>query len=357
MKPYQSILRQLQDQFSARKGNYLNKIPLYIIFTDVDGTLIRYSPEDELTQLFEGDKITREIVSYAKQENIPLIPVTGRSLQGENGLLTLFSERFKDFLDESPFDVAVTAVGTEINIKQQGSEWKLDPLFIQNIEQSVKFNREEIYKELIRPGGVNDQLIVTFSHIGLCFQERDTEENVEKWKNSALDGFIPGDHYNTNMPGKFKISYYFEGDEDTRISVSLAFRDILNKLGLNKVLIVTSKDITLPQGVIRYNLDLLAAAKDYAVNYIHRHLEEELQSLDLSNAYLFSITCGNAGNDLQMLLDSGNQSMYVSDSTAELKNEIKKEIRLSKVIYESPFTAPKAILDILKNRDIIREDS
>jgi len=332
----------------------------YIIFTDIDDTLLRFSPNATSDQLVREDQITKDMLLLANKEGIPIIPVTGRGLNIEFGVKPLFEGRLQIEYDNF-FDITVSDGCTVINHQNNPHNWQIDTEYDERLEKESGFSREKIYATLTGTDGINVQLQQEFSDTLLRFQPRDTPENIVKW-NAKEDSTM------AIPPQKYKISYIFESTDDIREKVHARLEQLLLLAGFDKVVVLTSRDKILSEHVCRYNIDIMPVNKAFPVNYIVPIIQNYLTESDPSTK-LFTIVVGNDGNDKNMILSAGDIGMCVADSTQELTNTLIKnslygegDLKIYQIqgkkrpIYISPYPGPQALYELIKNREVILRD-
>lgn len=258
------------------------------LFTDIDDTFFKAGRE----------KSMKELTDNLRENNIPLIAVTGNDYKR-------ILDRIKS--GELPcFDVIVGSVGTEIFFLHKNEddtfEYKRDKYFDEMLG-SCNFDRREIV-------GKSIELIETLSgEMPECefnFQNLQTEESF--LLNQSTD-YQP-----------YKVSFYFFADEESLDKVveivSDKFSDksiiICEEIGYNSKLSPEDKKR-------KYCLDILPLTKGDAVNYLSK-----MTGIDQG------VVSGDSGNDVRMLLDSSNlNAVLVGGYKQEALKNIKKEIEES----------------------------
>ncbi len=252
---------------------------LVAAFSDIDGTFIyvwkpneedRKDKQEELVAFREAFQrvrfqwSTERTTQFLEEHHVPIIAVTGRDLKmvQEDQRLPMF-------------DGVASAVGTEVYSNQKDGTYQLDDQFDSYLRQDIGYKREEVYQVC---AGFQHNLVLANQEIKLEFQPRDRVGSSEQ-------------------PQPYKISFNFEGDQQTVDMLNSAegeqsLRAVLNENGFQNVKLVFSWDRDLGGGRSRYNIDVVPLTKKDAVDYLAKKFG------------CLAFTAGDSGNDKEMIFES-----------------------------------------------------
>ena len=251
-----------------------------LAFTDIDGTWMNTSDTGP-------NPASTDVLNTLRKDNIPLIAVTGRSIELVDNDPRLSS----DF----PFDAVFTAVGTELwitKINPDGSRtFALDPEWDFFVRDEQGFKRELVYPECVK---IRDMLNKGNPGYKLEFQPRDIPSNVDQWNAFKTDIGAPkpaGDE-----PQPYKISYTFSGSLADAATLKARFLAELSQAGYGKVQVVMSQEKKSGQGdILKFNLDIVPITKADAVQHLAKRAQEELHLPETP----LTMYAGDSGNDIE----------------------------------------------------------
>jgi hydroxymethylpyrimidine pyrophosphatase-like HAD family hydrolase len=234
------------------------------IFTDIDNTFV-----------YDGCKAaTVAVLGLACKRRMPVVAVTGADLN------SVFS---RIMADELPyFRALATSCGTEIYFLSKGGYYQ-DHHWDNQLRS--RFNRKEVF---FRAENLAREWAVTSPGCELEIQKKKVTE-------------------------KYKVSFYFKASDG--LVASMAAEEILSYF--SEYQLAWCEDITWEpkDGLRRYCVDVLAANKQDAVEYI----TEQLGITD-------GIVAGDSGNDAEMVLDCDRRfvGVVVGGAREELKEALRK---------------------------------
>lgn len=297
-----------------------------IIFaTDIDGTWLMPHTEERHAYY---DEVTRSLAAKLDELNIPVVAVTGRTLQ-----MVLSDERLK-VEGRSMFDGIITSVGTEFYIRT----------LIENHEEFVLNPRWDAYLRVcgFEPLKADEAI---HSVIEEYMKRGGTYEITQQ-----LD---KGEHY--------KRSYFAiaDGEDGKRLSeyslLSSAIESTMRQYE-KQVYIMLSSDAVMVDGMrqYRFNIDALPVTKADALRFLFQ---------EYMNISPYVVYAENSENGIDALEELGG--IVVGGATEELTRRIKSEPtifpRLSRfhvtkrtdettrvIYFGGSERGPETILDLLR---------
>jgi len=233
--------------------------PREVLISDIDWTFYHKDIPEETDRLYQ----TLEKVG------IPVCYCTGRDL-----------ERVTGQPDLPQPDLAITAVGTEIWVRQQDDSFQKDPLYRERLLQD--WQRDKIYQLAQDCVQQNPNVLV--------FQDRDKPENQGKPE-------MP-------TPEEFKISLYFYGGQEEARKMEEKMKELFG----GEIGIVFSTNWREENC---FYVDILPKLEAKTGKAMPIHY---LKSL----AGFRSIVAGDGGNDADMLFGSGSQAIVVGNFLPEM---------------------------------------
>lgn len=257
------------------------------LFTDIDNTFYKADKKDALATL------TRE----AREKNIPIIAVTGNDFKG-------MKEKINK--EELPyFDVVVGSVGTEI--------WVLH----KKVDSQITYKKDDYFEKLLIESGFEREKLVRTSIDFIDDLKNSLPESEIDFQNPELEReWLSNKNLNCQP---FKISLYFFANQQLLKEIS---KKAEKKFSNQSVIICEeiNYNSSLPpnEETKKYCLDMLPVTKKDAVDYLSK-----LAGIKQG------IVAGDSGNDVDMLLNSGNLNAVL---VGGYKNEAIREI--NKSIFE-----------------------
>jgi hydroxymethylpyrimidine pyrophosphatase-like HAD family hydrolase len=270
------LLRKAYDN-SELRGMYQEKKskqePFYALFADIDNTFYRSDRAESSKRLAEE----------CHDQNFPVICDTGN-----------YFGRVKSRVDsqELPkFQAVASSVGTEIWVLQKSGEYV----------------RDENYREMLLKKGFNRTNVAQTALDIISKTPKETELEFQ-WP-EAEETFL---QTGKEMEGQeFKVSLFFRGNNMSQVeSIVESFEKHFPAFR-----IVVCEDIGDAKGN-KYCLDILAATKADAVNYL-----ADITGIE------GGIVAGDSGNDTDMLLDSNSdiEGVLVGGYKPEAWHTLKKK--------------------------------
>lgn len=298
----------------------------YVVFSDLDGTLFpakKYRQSGNYPELLRA---TKDVIANLRVLNIPLVPVTGRSLNDLNKTLDFHGINTPD---GSPFPIHIYSSGKNIQYQNSSNDWHEDFRY----DAIVKSQREQIIGKL-----------------GPFYVDL---EQLLKAANIETVHFIPRDQQPCDEPFK---TYIFEGNTEIVDFIAETANHLMRKYGLEEVRQSTSEVAEITEDRSKFAHSFLPFDKADAINYVL----DQLNDLSLPRR-IQGITIGNSGNDFSMLMESGEFGCVVGESTGELLAKLKKYPYILESYYTEYITTyghrniyhgkgigPNTILEILE---------
>lgn len=308
------------------------------LFTDLDGTYVvwkNFSQQEQTTLSLEEKralsvdfaqpyiKSAERLLERLNKKSRPIFAVSGRDMN----LIRIGQPGGKEFerAHFPMFPACAGAVGTEISILQKDGTYIPDDEWTDYIRNNIGFNRAHIYGQaatIDEPATGCVGLLQKLSEYKLQFQTRDTPQNVLAWQNDPENK--QGNKIE-EKPQDFKISFWFEGNNQSITTVKQAFEEMLSSVAINRpqVKTVISHHKTLNNGEHVFNLDLVPVSKRDAIEY-------------MANKYhLFAVVSGDSGNDEDMLLNALPKKqaagVIVGGAKAELVESVHSTLESSEI--------------------------
>ncbi|MFA5995177.1 MAG: HAD family hydrolase [Patescibacteria group bacterium] len=260
------------------------------LFTDIDGTFV-LDERHHLQQQENYWETTLAITAILKQYQIPLIAVTGRSVD----VMLLDTAKFSG---ELPFNILACELGTRLYVKQPNGTYQLDRRYEQYVQETSGFKRSVLYP--------------------LC---QDLEQTIQNLFPNINFQFQPQDQLNyTGERQPFKISYHFIATVQEALNIQYRFQMIFKQVGLSKLNIIVSANYVLENNLADYNLDVVAVDKKDAVIYLEQQYHYQ------------SMVAGDGGNDIHMLLHTAAYTIIVGGYKPVLKQALTEYLHYGRVL-------------------------
>lgn len=260
-----------------------------LLFSDLDDSYLyksRHNPIEETLSLKDEKKYipTLALHRFLKENNIPLILVSGRDYSQMENLKKKFVILFPHLADIFDFDMFIGAVGTEIWIKNKNSIFQQWKDYDSYIEKTFSFD-----KSLLTPIS-------------------------KKMVESTLLAYPKSQFRLQNIHDQqFKISFEFESSNSQTAQIVDFVKHFLASLIQPHFQLILSFQHE-RDGAATYNLDLVPCGKETAIQFIINTLPSK------QNAICF--TAGDSGNDISMLFNTSSIGIIVSNSKPELKKYV-----------------------------------
>ncbi len=248
-------------------------------FTDIDGTWENASDKGP-------NPASTEVKKALDQNNIPLVAVTGRSVD--------LVDNDPKLSPNFPFDAVFSAVGTELWIPHIATDGKrtftIDPDWDNHVKNEIGFKRDGVYPVCVK---IKDMINTEHPTSQLAFQPRDTPENVAEW--NAFNADNTAEKPAENEPQPYKISYTFSGTLADAAEIKSRFLAELGQVNYEKVKVVVSQEKKTGAGdILKFNVDVVPVAKADAVTYLAQRTKKEL-NLPQDPLTMYA---GDSGNDI-----------------------------------------------------------
>lgn len=273
-------------------------VPPRALLTDRDGTFSMMTAES--SALTKHDAATKKLTEYVNERGYLLMVNTG-------GSIGMMEGGYRD--GSLPlFDAAIVAAGSELYIQKDG-HYVRDPEFQRQLEELTGYDRDVLHP-------LTSELLHHHRNLGrMEFLPRDSQANINNWAAHRSNPETIPAPTDIEPPEQNKISFYVYGDESTaRIMVDNT-RRWLDQHEFPKVKISLARDIYADES--RFQINIIPLDKREASDLLLRELTETFGPLTVA-------TAGDADNDIEMVLQSGQAGIAVGNMEPGLRAAIEQ---------------------------------